>query len=400
MENYITTINSIEELNAKIETRQAEIKAIDTETASLEAVEGDNKLEVQQQRLTDLERAVVALSTESARKAVDMEIGAIKESIKNINRLAELADQRIKTLQRLQKLSNDLTAVIGIYKGYRMNFEKKFNKVSKDTIKLLSNEDVPDIEFDEDEEDEVESTITFSDPPEVKPAQELSFGEEASEEEVSDDVSEIEEVEETNELSETASEEEVPDLADVVTSTTEETEETIKEVFSAHPIMALARVLRRYEELTSQENAERYSSKYASIFKEMDVADEDEAAIYKILEKEEVDGLTDDQVEILRLSIPKELLIKFGKKDIIAERKRSEVYEVDYLNKFRPLFTYKVIAELGRIVLSDEPEGEKSLKISLFFKNNSDHMIKGRFGGAKAEYRAFAVLHESDLEIG
>ena len=365
MENYIKTINSIEELNSKLEEQQEKIKDIDTESASLVAIEGDNKLDIQQQRLADLEKAVDALSTEAAKNAVDMEIDAIKASIKNINRLAELADQRVKTLQRLQKLSNDLTAVIGIYKGYRTDFEKKFNKISKDTAKLLSNEEIPQ----ENEENQKEKKeLFFTSPPEE----------------------EIEEEEKlTLEIPESESASEESD-SDCKIEDSDSEEEPQKD-----SLRALASVLKNFETLTSQNGAKEYHC--MGMLKEVAVSDSEKEAIESLMTTEVIDGLTPEMTKILQGSIPASLLKRIGRKDLILERgKENEIYTSDAFKKDRKAFTYTLISGLVRILQNqDEDPAEKQLKLETFFRQNSDS-VEGKLV-KRPVFRAFIILKAEDL---
>ena len=374
MEKLIKTIKAIGTAEAKIVDLKTKIKEIDTETASLEAVEGKNILERQSTKLSALETAFDVIETDEAKKALEVEISGVKTSILNLKRIAELAEQRVKYLQQLKKQDDTLVAAISEYKSEKASFEKEFNKVSKDTLKLLAGETIPEEEVQG--EAEVEEVVEQVATEEILPPEEVK--------------AEVILSKENDKTSpETTSEEEPQEE--------EKAEESKNSEKAPHPIIALAKVLRKYEELSGQEGAEKYSSRYSGFYREIEVTTEENNGISAILNGDEIPGLTAEQVEVLKLSLPKEILAKLKRNDIISARKAStEVYSADFLNKFRPAFTYRVIAELGRILLSENSTEED---VAVFFKNNSDRIIKTRFGGQKPEYRAFAVRSAADLEV-
>jgi len=379
-------IETIEEVIALIEAEKERISELDASNLALSTKERGNTLPKQNERLLAIDAALSAVSSEETKKALNCEISNLCRSIKNLELIDKQNKVREDHLKKLKCYSEKLFNAVQVYKKKQTIFERSIGAVSGQVMELLKSDDSNLTEEETKQSDELSNTET-------------TFFEPATLEEKEEKVDET--------PSSAANDETVTDDSYCEFATVDETEKKAPVEAEAtftyskvklNPILALAKILRRFENLTSQLDSEKYNKRLYATFKEVAIEESEKEAICEMFDSCTCPGLTDEQSKVIILSIPKEIITALGRKDIIEMRKTavSEVYTKGFLNtEVRSKFTYKLMKQLGSIILSDVEN--KELKIKVLFNENSDKIIKNKYGKETPDYRAFAVIREQDL---
>ena len=413
------SIETIEEVIALIEAEKEKVSQIDAENLSLSVLESGNTLYEQNERLRAITVALTAVANEETKNALNSEISSLQYSIKNLNRIDELKRIRTEHLAILKSHSEKLVSSFDVYKEKKSAFERRIGIASSTVMELLKSEkSLSNLSLPEGPKQQSSNTIPvevpfmsgvskksteekssleelFSDPttppfrPDALPEEEIQT--------VADDTSDAR----VNAVPREADETDF--VEEVVLPQNEEKKEQVNGHFvyskpELNPILALAKVLRKFENLTGQLDSDKYIKRSFLSFREVLIEEPEKEAISRMFNEEKCHGLTDEQTKVIILSMPKEIITALGRKDILEMRKTAveSVYTKGFLNsEIRPKFTYKLISKLGNLILSDVSESE--LKIKVFFNENSDKIIKSKYGKENPDYRAFAVLKEEDL---
>ena len=400
-------IETIEEVMALIEAEKEQVRKIDAENLSLSVLESGKTLYEQNERLRAITVALNAVAGEETKKALNSEINSLQYSIKNLNRIDELSRARVEHISILKGYSEKLVNSFELYKEKKLAFERRIGAISGVAMELMKSEEEGLSDSSLPEKREQSAAIIPSEAPIMSGVSKKTSttAEENSLEEIFKPKKNTLFKPDTIPAVEYAVSSETNNDADFEPTEEEEKASETVEACSAsaapvklNPIFAISKILRRFENLTSQLDSEKYNKRLYNTFKEVLIEEPEKEAICKMFDTGKCAGLTDEQTKVIILSMPKEIITALGRKDILEMRKTAAeaVYSKGFLNtECRPFFTYKLIGQLSSLILSDTEN--KELKIKVLFNENSDKIIKTKYGKESPDYRAFAVLKEEDL---